>query len=76
MRFWFEAGLALVCGSLTLLTLFVRDWVEAFTGFDPDHGSGSFEWTLVVGLALASVVVGLAARREWRRSRTTVFGSA
>jgi hypothetical protein len=69
LRFWFEIGLAAACGLLAVLTLFVRDWVEAVTGFDPDHGNGSFEWLLVAGLALACLLVGGVARDEWRRAK-------
>jgi hypothetical protein len=75
MRFWLEAGLASVCGALAVLTLFVRDWIEALTRFDPDYGNGSLEWALVGGLALACVASGVAARREWRRIRAAAFAS-
>jgi hypothetical protein len=66
-RFWLEAALASLCGLLGMLTVFSRDWVEALTGFDPDHHTGSFEWAIVVGLLLICVAVGAAARAEWRR---------
>ena len=75
MRFWFEAGLASACGALALLTLFLRDWIEALTGFNPDRGNGSFEWVLVGGLVLAFVTSGIAARREWTRMLTAAFAS-
>ena len=71
-RFWLEAGLASLCGFLAVLTLFWRDWIEALTGFDPDHHNGSFEWAIVVGLLLVSVLVGIVARGEWRRPRAAV----
>jgi hypothetical protein len=75
-RFWLEAGLASLCGVLGVLTLFWRDWIEALTGFDPDHHNGSFEWLIVLGLFLICVLVGAAARAEWRRPRpATAFGS-
>jgi hypothetical protein len=67
-RFGLEAELASLCGALALVTLFWRDWIEALTGFDPDHHNGSFEWLIVAGLFAACVLVGLAARAEWRRS--------
>jgi tetrahydromethanopterin S-methyltransferase subunit E len=75
-RFWLEAGLASTCGFLAVLTLFWRDWVEAITGVDPDHHSGSVEWGIVAGLVLVCILVGAAARVEWHRRRTTLAGSA
>ena len=68
-RFWLETGLASLSGFLAVLTLFWRDWIEATTGFDPDHRNGSFEWAIVVGLFVICVVVAFAARVEWRRPR-------
>jgi hypothetical protein len=73
-RFWLEAGLALLCGVLALVTVFWRDWIEALTGFDPDHHNGSLEWLIVGGLFAACVLVGRAARVEWRRSASAVAG--
>jgi hypothetical protein len=67
-RFWFELALASLSGFLAVLTVSWRDWVEALTGSDPDRHNGSFEWTIVAGLLLISVVVGVAARVEWRRA--------
>jgi hypothetical protein len=66
-RFALEAGFASLCGALALVTLFWRDWIEALTGFDPDHHNGSFEWLIVAGLFAACVLVALVARAEWRR---------
>lgn len=68
-RFWLEAALASLCGFLAVLTLFWRDWIEALTGFDPDNHNGSFEWMIVAGLLVICVLVGVAARAEWRRSQ-------
>jgi hypothetical protein len=71
-RFWLEAGLASLCGFLAILTLFWRDWIEALTGFSPDHHNGSFEWMIVAGLFLVCVLVSFAARAEWRRPKPAV----
>ena len=72
VHFWVEAGLALLCGFLAILTSLAREWIEALTGFDPDHHSGSLEWMIVAGLFLACVSVSFAARAEWRRGRPPV----
>jgi undecaprenyl pyrophosphate phosphatase UppP len=73
-RFWLEAGFGALCGFLAVLTLFWRDWIEALTGFDPDHHSGSVEWLIVAVLFAVCVGVGLAARTEWRRTRSALAG--
>jgi hypothetical protein len=61
-----EAGLGAALGVLAVVTLVWHDWLEAF-GWDPDHGDGSAEWVAVAVLAVAAVVAGLAARRQWHR---------
>ena len=66
-RFWIEAGLATLCGSLGVLTLFTRDWIEALTGFNPDNHTGSSEWTIVAALFLVCILLSIAARADWRR---------
>jgi hypothetical protein len=67
MRFWVEAGLATLSGFLGVLTLFTRDWIEAFIAFDPDSQNGSFEWTIVAALFLVCLLLSIAARTDWRR---------
>jgi hypothetical protein len=66
-RFWLEVALASLSGLLGIVTVFWRDWIEAIFGFDPDHHNGSFEWMIVVVLLSVSVLIGVAARREWRQ---------
>jgi hypothetical protein len=66
-RFWIEAGLAVVSGCLLLLTLVSREWIEALTGWDPDRGSGSVEWLLVLALLAATATFGVMARAERAR---------
>ena len=66
-RFWAEAISATVAAVLALLTLQWPDWIESLTGINPDHGNGSFEWMLVIGLAVVSAALALLAWREWRR---------
>ena len=67
MRFWVEAGLAALCGFLAILKLFTRNWIEVFTGFNPDNNNGSFEWTIVAALFLACILLSIAARADWHR---------
>jgi hypothetical protein len=66
--FWIELVLAVLCAALAILTLFWHGWIEATTGFDPDHGDGSAEWLIVAGLFAASGLASFAAGTEWRRS--------
>jgi hypothetical protein len=64
--FWTESVLACITGVLAVLTAVWPDWIEAVTGFQPDKHNGSFEWMLVVGCGLATVLLANLARREWR----------
>ena len=69
-RFWVESAMSLVSGSLALLTVVRKDWIEEAFGVDPDLSSGAMEWGIVL-LALALTVVFVTlARRERVRSRT------
>jgi hypothetical protein len=71
-KFWLaraEASLAAVTGSLVILTLFWRDWMEGLTGWNPDHHSGSFEIGLVSVLLIASVTLSSVAYVTYRRLR-------
>ncbi len=67
-RFWLESSIASLSGVLGLVTLFWRDWIEAITGFDPDHHNGSVEWLIVAVLLAIAVSLGAFARVEWHRS--------
>ena len=58
--------IALIAGTLGVLTIFWRDWIEAVTGWDPDYYNGSLEWLIVAALLAASAVLVVAARRDWR----------
>jgi hypothetical protein len=66
-RFRVEAISATAAAVLASLTLLWPDWIESLTGINPDHGNASFEWMLVIGLAVASAGFSLLAWREWRR---------
>jgi hypothetical protein len=67
VRFWVEAGLAAVTAVMCVVTFVWPTWIEAVLGVDPDRGSGELEWAIVVGLAVASVTLGVLARVEWVR---------
>lgn len=71
-RAWIEAVFAIAAGALGILTAFWHDWIEGLTGWDPDHHNGSFEWLIVCALLLVAVLVGLLARRDWRRMKVQV----
>jgi hypothetical protein len=66
-RFWFEAALTSVSMLLFVTTLVTREWIEATTGWDPDHGSGALEWAIAAVLLVTTLAFGLVARTEWRR---------
>jgi hypothetical protein len=66
-RFWWEACLASLTGILSIVTLISREWIEIVFGVDPDHGDGSLEWLIVVALAVATLLLAVLARAEWRR---------
>jgi undecaprenyl pyrophosphate phosphatase UppP len=61
-----ETAIASFAGALGVLTIFWHDWIEALTGWDPDHHNGSFEWMIVAVLLIIAAVVGATARRDWR----------
>ena len=66
VRFRVETAVALFAGVLGILTAFWHDWIEALTGWDPDHHNGSVEWLIVAVLLVVAVVLGAVARRDWR----------
>jgi hypothetical protein len=66
--FWVEAGLATITGMLAFITAIAPDWIEFVSSWDPDRGDGSAEWLIVAGLCLVTVVLIVAAKKEWRRT--------
>ena len=64
--FWAAAITATAAAVLASITLLWPDWIEPLTGINPDHGNGSFEWVLAVGLAVVSAALSLLAWRAWR----------
>ena len=68
-RFWLESILGSVTGAVAVVTLFWHDWIETVFGVDPDKGSGSAEWLVVLILLFLTVVFAAGARLEWRRAQ-------
>ena len=66
IRIGLETAIALLAGLLGVVTIFWHDWIEALTGWDPDHHNGSVEWLIVAALLVVAVAMGIAARRHWR----------
>ena len=62
-----ETVLAVLTGSLGVITIFWHDWIEILTGWDPDHHNGSVEVALIVVLFAVSVTCAVLARRTYRR---------
>lgn len=79
-RFWIEGTSAAVTLALALLTTVWQDWIEMVFGVDPDHHSGSLEWSIVAVLASIGLVLSLLARHEWvvatSRRETAEMGTA
>jgi hypothetical protein len=73
-RFWAEAIVGALCGLLAVVTLVSREWIEALTGWDPDHGDGSLEWVIVAVLAVAFLALTAAAGAERRRAVAVTAG--
>jgi hypothetical protein len=67
-RFWLESICGSVTGSVAVITLLWRDWIEDVFRIHPDRGNGSAEWLIVLVLLLATVTLAAGARREWRRA--------
>jgi undecaprenyl pyrophosphate phosphatase UppP len=64
-----ETVLTAVVGVLAVVTVFWHDWIEALTGWDPDHHNGTAEIYIIIGLALVAVALGLVTRSSWKRDR-------
>ena len=62
-----ETAIASIAAILGITTIFWHDWIEALTGWDPDHHNGSFEWLIVLALLVIEVTLGLLARYHHRR---------
>ena len=70
LLFWIEVVLTAISGTLLVLTLVARDWIERVSGASPDQGSGETEWALTLAMLVATIVFAAVARWEWRRTAT------
>jgi hypothetical protein len=66
LRFWLASALAALSAVLLVVTLFVHDWIERFTGLSPDGGDGALEFAPPFLLLVVLSVSTLAARRSYR----------
>jgi hypothetical protein len=64
-----ETVLTAVVGILAVVTIFWHDWIEALTGWDPDHHNGTAEIYIIIGLAVVAVGLGVVTRMSWKRDR-------
>lgn len=71
-RFWLEAGMAATTGTLFVVTLLWRNWIELVFRVELDEGNGSLEWLIVATLFVVTVTLFLFARRDWRVAQTTL----
>jgi hypothetical protein len=59
-----EAGVAAALSLLAVLTAFHPDWIELIFGIDPDSGSGSLEWALILVPAVIAMACATVAYRK------------
>jgi hypothetical protein len=64
-RWRVELAFAIGFVVLTVLTAVVPDWIELVFKVDPDAGSGSLEWSLVVAFAVLAVLSAILGRRDY-----------
>jgi hypothetical protein len=67
LRFWGECALAGLAAVLAVLTAIWPDWIELLFDADPDGGTGSAEWGIVIAFAVVAVIFAVLARFEHRR---------
>jgi len=65
-RWKFEAILASMFAIGAAITAIVPDWIEAF-GLEPDAGTGSAEWALVLALGVAALCLAISSRVHYVR---------
>jgi hypothetical protein len=65
-RFWLEIGMATFTAILFVITLVWPEWIEMVFHFSPDEGDGSFERLIVGFFLLATIILSLLGRYEWK----------
>ncbi len=70
-RFWLESIMAAITGTLFVITIVWRNWIEIVFGVELDRGNGSLEWLIVGVLFVATVTLFALARNEWRKAQAT-----
>jgi hypothetical protein len=67
MRAWTELVLAILAGTVGLITAVLPTWFEALFEVSPDEGSGAFEVAIAITLIVTSIGLAfLAGRDSWR----------
>lgn len=75
-RWSVEAVSAALFAVITVVTVLWPDWIEGLTPLEPDAGSGSAEWGLVLASGAVAVIAGTLARRDYLRWRLGRQGTA
>ena len=70
-RVWWkiEAICAGLFGVGALVTAIVPDWIEAF-GLEPDCGSGTAKWAIVLLVGVVALAAGVLSRRHFLAARS------
>jgi hypothetical protein len=71
-----EAVTAALFAVITGVTVLWPDWIERLTILEPDAGSGSAEWGLVLASGAVAVIAATLARRDYLRWRLGRKGTA
>jgi len=64
-----DSFLAAICLVALVITAVWPDWIEEFTGLEPDNGDGTLEWLFLAALAVLFFVFALRARKAFRSAR-------
>jgi hypothetical protein len=66
-RIAIESALAGFAFALLVITVLDPEWIEHVFGIEPDAGSGTAEWLIVVALAGVALIFGGVAALDVRR---------